>query len=281
MTILSIVLGILIFSGYIFILKKSQLDRCNLFAFLASVYFTGFISSTVPELVNKGIYSVPATVVILAAAAGIASIGSSLLQLVSINMGGKLSVINVISNLYILIPIVYSFVFFHEIVSLTKCTGILLFVAFVFLLNYSGQKETSMKKWPVFALFSMVLGGIVVILQKYVTVLNMESYISIFLGIAYFIGFSLCLAIVVIKKYPVRVRTLLYGLEGGLLSYLGSYMYVVLIGIFPSSLIVPLYSLGSIITVTIGSSLIFGEKIKSRQRAVLAVGFLAVAALCI
>jgi drug/metabolite transporter (DMT)-like permease len=138
-----------------------------------------------------------------------------------------------------------------------------------------------MKKWVISAFVSMMLSGIVVIFQKYVTILKMDAYINIYLGISYFIGFAACLAIVVIKRYPVRVKTLIYGLAGGFLSYLGSYLYIVLMGVFPSSLIVPVFSCGSIIMVTIGSAVIFKEKISKRMVAALVVGILAVAALSV
>lgn len=52
-------------------------------------------------------------------------------------------------------------------------------------------------------------------------------------------------------------------------------------GVFPSSLIVPLFSCGSIIMVTIGSAAIFKEKITKRMVVALAVGILAVAALSV
>jgi drug/metabolite transporter (DMT)-like permease len=138
-----------------------------------------------------------------------------------------------------------------------------------------------MKKWVIFAFICMMLNGIVLIFQKYITILKMDAYISMYLGISYFIGFAACLATVVIKRYPVRIPTVIYGLAGGLLSYLGSYIYILLMGVFPSSLIIPLFSCGSIFMVTIGSAAIFKEKIEKRMVIALAVGILAVAALSI
>lgn len=138
-----------------------------------------------------------------------------------------------------------------------------------------------MKKWFTYSLITMMLSGVGYIFQKYISILKLDAYINIYLGISYFIGFSVCLFIVILKKYQVRIQTLAYGLAGGILSYLGSYLYIVYIGVFPSTLIIPLFNCGSIIMVTIGSVIFFKEKIGKRQVFILAVGILAVAALCI
>lgn len=138
-----------------------------------------------------------------------------------------------------------------------------------------------MKKWIMFSFLCMVFSGIVVIIQKYVTVLNLDSFIDLYLGISYFIGFIACLIAVVAKKYPIGAKTILYGLIGGILSYSGSYLYIKLMGIFPSSLIVPVISIGVIVIVTIGSFIIFKEKLTRKMMAAIAVGILAVAFLCI
>ncbi|NLY18513.1 MAG: hypothetical protein GX045_06115 [Clostridiaceae bacterium] len=138
-----------------------------------------------------------------------------------------------------------------------------------------------MKKWFTFAMLCMVLNGMVVIFQKYLSVLNLGSFVNLFLGISYFIGFIACLTIIIVKKYPIKALTVLYGFIGGILSYSGSYLYIKLLGVFPSSLIVPVFSIGGVIVVTIGSVVIFKEKITKRMIATIAVGILAVAFLCI
>jgi uncharacterized membrane protein len=138
-----------------------------------------------------------------------------------------------------------------------------------------------MKKWFTFAMLCIVLNGMVVIFQKYLSVLNLGSFVNLFLGISYFIGFIACLTIIIVKKYPIKALTVLYGFIGGILSYSGSYLYIKLLGVFPSSLIVPVFSIGGVIVVTIGSVVIFKEKITKRMIATIAVGILAVAFLCI
>lgn len=138
-----------------------------------------------------------------------------------------------------------------------------------------------MKKWFTFAIFCMLLNGMVLIFQKYVTFLSLDSFIDLYLGLSYLIGAAVCIAIVAVKKYPIRVLTVLYGFIGGVLSYIGSFLYVKLMGVFPSSLIVPVFSIGAIIVNAIGSVVIFKEKITKRMKAAIAIGILAVAFLCI
>jgi len=138
-----------------------------------------------------------------------------------------------------------------------------------------------MKKWFTFAFLSMLLNGIVLVFQKYVTILNFGSFIDHYLGLCYLIGSIASAIIVVKKKYPIKLLTVLYGLAGGILSYTGSYLYVKLMGVFTSSLIVPVFSIGGIVFTAIGSVIIFNEKITKKMKAAMAVGILAVAFLCI
>lgn len=138
-----------------------------------------------------------------------------------------------------------------------------------------------MKKWAIFAFMSMVLNGIVIIFQKYVSFLKMDAYIDVYLGISYLIGFAMCLSVIIARKYAVKVPDLSYGLAGGILSYTGSYLYIMLMGVFPSTLLVPLFSCGSIILVTLCSVTLYKERLGKRQILALLTGLAAVTALCI
>lgn len=138
-----------------------------------------------------------------------------------------------------------------------------------------------MKKWTLFAFTCMTLNGAVLICQKYVTFLNFDSFIGIYLGISYFIGFAACIAAIWFKRHTFSKKAFIYGLSAGLLSYVGSYVYIELMGVFPTALVIPLVSIGSIISITIGSVLIFKEKIRKRMIAAILTGILAVAFLCI
>ncbi len=141
MEILGIFLGILCFSGFSFIVNKSQIDKCNIFSFTASLYFVGFLLCLVTVVSNNCIRAFPSAVLSLSVVAGIASVGSFLSQLAALKTGGKLSVINIIGNLSTLIPIIYSIVVFHEKITVTKYIGIFLFIVFIFMLNFAGKEE--------------------------------------------------------------------------------------------------------------------------------------------
>lgn len=139
---IGILLGILCFGSFMLIVNKSQLDKCNLFVFTGALYLTGMIFSCITVIADKKTYTFPGAVVNLAVMAGAASVIGFLFQLVALNSGGRLSVINIIGNFSSLIPIVYSIVFFNEKVGITKYIGIFLFLLFIFLLNSSNKEES-------------------------------------------------------------------------------------------------------------------------------------------
>lgn len=142
MEILNILTGILCFSGFSFIAKKSQLDGCNIFSFTASLYFTGFVLCFIKTMPGINYTETPSILIVLSIAAGIASAGGFLFQLASLRSGGKLALLIIISNMSTLILIAYSVIIFKESISLTKITGIILFVIFLFILN-SAMRENS------------------------------------------------------------------------------------------------------------------------------------------
>jgi len=142
MEIINILLGILCFCGFSFIAKKSQLDNCNIFSFTASLFFVGFLLCFIKTIPVLSFKEIPSVLIVLSITAGIASVGSFLFQLASLSSGGKLALINIITNMSTLIPITYSIVIFKEGISLTKIIGIILFIAFIFLLN-SALRENS------------------------------------------------------------------------------------------------------------------------------------------
>lgn len=140
MASLGILLGIFCFSTFMFIINKSQLDKCNLYVFTGSLYLTGFLISVVTAIPNKDIHAVPMALVSLAVIAGIASVSGFLFQLASLKSGGRLSIINIISNMSTLIPVIYSIMFFHEEIGIMKVIGILLFIVFILLLNNTSKE---------------------------------------------------------------------------------------------------------------------------------------------
>lgn len=147
MNIAGMFLGIVCLSAFVFVLKKSQLHGSNVFAFTAVLYLTGFFISAAtilfgqrsPDLPSAA--AMPSTVAALALGAGIASVGGFLLHLQAIRVGAKLSLLTIIGNLSILIPIGYSMLFFQEKMSPMKWGGIFLFVVFAFLLRYAGKER--------------------------------------------------------------------------------------------------------------------------------------------
>ena len=143
MASLGMFLGILCFSGFMFIVNKSQLDKCNLFTFTGSLYLTGFLFSMFSVISSKDLQSVPPALLGLSVIAGIASVSATLFQLASLKKGGSLSVINIIGNLSALIPVIYSVVVFHEKLGITKYIGIFLFIVFIFLMNHASKEENT------------------------------------------------------------------------------------------------------------------------------------------
>ncbi|NLY18512.1 MAG: EamA family transporter [Clostridiaceae bacterium] len=142
MEIIYISAGILCFSGFSFIVKKSQSDNCNIFALTASLYFAGFLLCIFKTIPVGSLFETPSILITLSIAAGIASVGSFLSHLASLHTGGKLALVYIISNMSTLIPIAYSMIFFNEKLSITKVAGIIMFIVFIFLLNNEMREKS-------------------------------------------------------------------------------------------------------------------------------------------
>lgn len=129
----AIIVTIFAFAGLTVMYKVQQVKKCESWVFLGGLYVVGAASSAL-GMVGHRLHA-PVGVYIMGAAAGAAGVVCVICFLRALKLGGKLSFVNVISQMSLCIPILYVVCFLGEKLNPLRIAGLALFVVFVLLIN--------------------------------------------------------------------------------------------------------------------------------------------------
>ena len=178
-----------------------------------------------------------------------------------------LSATTVASKMSVVIPIIFSIIYYAEDINVLKVIGILLAIGGVIFTVYKkDNNNTSKKKISILLIpFILFIGlGITDLLFGYSQKeFNIESP-EIFNSIVFLISFLSSLIYVLIKKqssYFKNTQVLKFGVILGLTNYLGVYFFMKALGsdIFDSSIIFGVNNVSIVILSTLTGLLIFKE----------------------
>lgn len=203
---------------------------------------------------------------------------------------GPLSLTTLIVNFSLIMPLIYSFCFLGEKVTLIRIIGIaLLCVCMLLFTNpkITGEKKMSVK-WLVLSLLSMFCNGALALLAKIFAMATDNAYASPFLAYSYVFAaiVSLILALVLNRREPAErriqpkrfftpVMILLIVLIGS--ANFGLNMVVVLLAtMMDGAIVYPVIQGGGPMIAAIASRLFFGEKIPPKKAAAILLGILAI-----
>jgi len=245
----------------------------------------------------KTIFQVPW---LLAGCFAVCSLGS-LIALMKATELGSVSLSSLFYSCGFILPTIFGAVYYKEEINVYHIVGILLIVvSFSFSIKKEHDKSFNIG-WLIAALAGLFFSGMLAILQKVFANEYPECNLDNFLCVAFmFIIIMSAVATLIawfykasnlehskegtsqeniekkgiIKRY---VFTILLGVVMGLVNKTNTY----LAGVLPSVLLFPIMNGGVILTTTICSMFIFGEKLAKMQKIGLFVGILGIACITI
>lgn len=134
-------MAIVCFSGLSLLNKIAERRQCETAAYVGAMNAIACVFSLVMLQTKAGSGAVPGAVLALGVGGGIISVLCLTCVLAALRSGGPLTIVITLGNLSILIPIVFSMVFFGEKLTLQRLLGLVLFAVFVALLNWPEQEE--------------------------------------------------------------------------------------------------------------------------------------------
>jgi uncharacterized membrane protein len=130
-----LIVTILAFASLNVMYKVSHVRKCESWVFLGGLYAVGAASSAFGLVSQKTGFHIPAVIWVMGIGAGAMGVTCLLCLLRALKLGGKLSLVTVISQMSLSVPILYAMLVMGEKLTAMRVVGLLLFVVFVILLN--------------------------------------------------------------------------------------------------------------------------------------------------
>lgn len=176
-------------------------------------------------------------------------------------------------RLGLLIPIVVSVLFFHEIPTWLQIAGFCIAIGAIVLINL--KKESSGKGFHVGLIALLFMGGSADAMSKIFETLGTASLSDLFLFYTFAVAFVLCVGLVIGKKERPGFRELLFGVLIGIPNFFSSKFLLGALATLPAVVVYPSFSVATMLIVTLTGVVVFRERLKKFQW--LAVGAIIVA----
>ena len=170
---------------------------------------------------------------------------------------------SIFMKLGLLVPMVLSIAFFHEIPSLIQIIGFILAVAAIFLINY--QKGNQKQKLAFSLILLLFLGGSCDAMSKVYNVLGTEALSDQFLLFTYGTAFLLCSCLVIAKKERPGIREFIFGTLIGVPNFFSTKFMLGALTTIPAVVAYPTFSVCTMLMVTLAGTLFFREKLNKYQ----------------
>ncbi|MBP3918682.1 MAG: EamA family transporter [Clostridia bacterium] len=203
---------------------------------------------------------------------------------------GPLSLTTLIVNFSLIFPLIYSFCFLHEPISLFRIVGIVLLVICMLLFTnpkITGEKKISVK-WIALAVTSMLCNGLLSVISKVYAMASENAYAPQYLVYSYLFATvtSFVLFAVLRSKQPVEKRIkmktffshtmLLLIVLIGFANFGLNLMVVLLATLMDGAIVYPAVQGGGPMIAVLGSRIFFGEQISWKKWAAILLGIVAI-----
>lgn len=217
------------------------------------------------SLTPEGSYSFS---ILFGVAVGFLYIFSLLLTQQSIKTKGT-SLTTMFQRTGIVIPILTSAILWNEIPTTLQIIGIISALFSLVYMNHEGKGI----KLSGLLLAVFITGGVCELSNKLYQMYALEQHKPVFLSAI----FTTCVVLCVIYIYtgkrraPLRLQEAILGTAIGLPNIFSAYFIIKALEQLPTSIVFPVLSVGTILLITLVSSLAFGEKISPKNRLAIAV----------
>lgn len=180
---------------------------------------------------------------------------------------------SVFMKLGLLVPIVVSVLFFHEIPGPGQIVGFAIAVLAIVLINL--KKDGNGNAFGFGLIVMLLLSGGADVMAKIFDALAPQSLSSQYLFYTFFTAFALCLVLVIRKKERPGFRELLYGTLIGIPNFFSAKFLLAALTKLPAVVVYPSFSVGTMLIVTLTGALVFRERLTKLQWIALAAIILA------
>lgn len=181
-------------------------------------------------------------------------------------------------KLGVLIPTIMAILVFREQPRLTQLLGIALAAAAIVLLNFQKEAAGEAKgKWLLLAL--LVVSGFTDGTSNIFDKLGNPIYKDFFLVFIFLTAFCCSAAAALLNRSKISPWDILFGVAIGIPNYFSSRFLLKALATVPAVVVYPVFSVGTIVVITVVGVLAFHEKLDKRKIAALLMIFAALSLL--
>jgi len=177
-------------------------------------------------------------------------------------------------RLGVLIPILMAMIVFRETPSVTQIIGILLAISSIFLIQDPAPQPESAKRSGLDLILLLLLllgGGIGDSMSNIFDKLGNSALKDHFLAFTFLAAFLLSAVIVLVRREKIGRYEFLFGLLLGIPNYFCSRFLLLSLGSVPAVIVYPVFSVATIVLITLFSLFVFREKLSPRKWAAMGV----------
>ena len=167
-------------------------------------------------------------------------------------------------KLGLLVSIAVSVLFFHETPGLTQTLGFALAVAAIVLINFRREKG-GQADFKLGLLLMLLAGGMADAMSKVFEELSAPVWEPLFLTSTFAVALVLCTGLMVKKGQRPGKWELLFGLLIGVPNFFSARFLLGALERLDAVIVYPVYSVGTILAVTLTGVLAFRERLEKRQ----------------
>lgn len=180
---------------------------------------------------------------------------------------------SIFQKLGLLVPIVISVCFYRELPSLLQGTGFLLAVAAIVLMNY--QKDAGNAGFKLGLLGMLLACGMAEAMSKIFKETGAAELEPQFLLFTFSSAMVFCFLCMIARKQRIGLSELLFGTMIAIPNFFSSKFLMGALGSLPGVIVFPVFSVGTILVLTLTGVLLFRERITKQQW--IAIGIILVA----
>jgi len=247
----------------------SVLANCMIFAFTSVLFAYGLRTG------------INLTVVAYATVFGLLSVSFQAFYALSLKEG-PFATTTMIINLSMILPIVFSVIFYNEKVTVTKVIGFILCVLALFLNVKSDGKKVNLK-WLIYVALAFCSTGFITIVQRIFSRTEFGDYKGQFISLGYLIAFILSYVIFFAREKRVHERTFKFNKKTVMLAFFVAaflgifhFFYTYANSFIDAIILSPSVCGLATIFQTLAGRVVFKEKITARQVGSICVGVVAI-----
>ncbi len=167
-------------------------------------------------------------------------------------------------KLGILIPTVMAVLVFREVPKVTQLAGIGFAIAAIVIINFEkGTAGESLKKSWLIGL--LILSGFTDAMANIYEQIGSSALKDDYLLVTFIFAFIFAVIFTVRDKVKVSIKDLLFGMLIGIPNYFSARFLLLALGSVKAVLVYPMYSVATIIVVTLAGLTFFGEKLSRKK----------------